>query len=288
MDASLGIVFGLLAMLGYGLSNAFSQIPAKKIGPKRTIFFRGVFISAILLPVLLFYLPTTNFSFAYIPVAFAVSFIGYLPLITFYKALEKGKVGIVAPIANSSVIFTILLSVIFFGEALTAGRLIAIAMILAGIVLISVNPRDIRKSQLFKMSSGIPFALVTCVLWGMVFFLFKIPVSVLGPILTSFIIEFGITVYNGIELRLTKKTFALPDHGIVKYIFLVALFGAAGTLFYNMGIATSDVSLVAALTFSNPFVASLYGRFAYKEKLTMLQWAAILLIIAGIVAVSYL
>ncbi len=74
---------------------------------------------------------------------------------------------------------------------------------------------------------------------------------------------------------------------ILKYIIIIALTGMFGTLFFNLGIKYSDVSLVAAITFASPLVSTLYGKFVYKEKLKPQQWAAIALILVGIITISY-
>ena len=287
MGISMGIIFGLISMLGFGLGNGISQVSIKKIGTRRVIFFRSIFMSLILFIVLLFFLSETDFSPTYILITFVISLIGYIPLVTFYKALKIGKVGIISPIASSSVIFTILFSIIFFKESLSIAQLFSILLIMLGIILISINFKDIRNSHLFKTSSGVPFALITCVLWGLVFFLFKIPVNVLGPILTSFIVEFGNLIYSGTNLKISKIGFQLPDKRILTYIILLAICITVGTLFYNFGIRVSNVSIIAALYSSNPLVATLYGKFVYKEKLKIQQYFAILLILIGIVLISY-
>jgi len=49
---TLGIIFGVIAMLGFGLCNGISQVPVKKIGSTKTVFFRGILISGMYLIVL--------------------------------------------------------------------------------------------------------------------------------------------------------------------------------------------------------------------------------------------
>ena len=204
-----------------------------------------------------------------------------------YKAVELGKVGIVAPIANSSVIFTILFSIIFFKESLSVTQVISITFIIIGIILISIDFANIRNSSLFNIASGVPLALVTCFLWGVVFFLFKIPVNAIGPILTSFIVEFGIMIFSGLHLKISKVNVSMPDKRMIIYLFIVAFFGAVALLFFNIGITVADVSIVSAITFANPLVACLYGRVVYKEKFNLQQYGAILLILVGIILISH-
>jgi len=287
MDISFGIIFGLIAMFGFGIANALVKIPTKKIGIIRTIFVRGIFSSLMLFLILLFFLPETNFDLTYIFIAVIIAIIGYIPLATFFKAIKSGKVGIITPIANSSIIFTVLLSIIFLKESLLATQILAILLIVVGIILTSINFKDLKNSNLFRLESGIPYALVSAILWGVVFFLLKIPVNVLGPILTSFIVEFGIMIFSILHIKVANDPFNFPNRKMLIHIFFIALFAIVGSLFFNLGIERSSVSIVAALTFSAPLVSTLYGKIVYKEKLTTIQYSALFLILLGVILISY-
>jgi len=287
MDLPMGIVFGLLAMIGFGFSTAVAQVPVKSLGTLRVVFFRGIFASSMLFLGVLFFWDECIFSPAYILLALAISLVGYVGLVMFYKALKVGHIGVVTPIANSSVVFTVLFSVLFFAESLGFVQVFSIALIVSGIVLISVDFRHLRNSCIFDKSSGVVYALATCLLWGGAFFLFKIPASVLGPILSSFVIEAGNMIYSGMSIKFSGKGFDFPCTKNMKYIFFVALFGALGILAFNYGVGVADVSIVAALTFANPLVAAVYARVVYKEKLSGLQYFAMGLILLGIVLISY-
>lgn len=287
METTIGILFGFIAMLGFGMGNAIAKVPIQKIGSEKTIFYRNVIISILLFFVLIFFGQAAVFSTKYILLAFLIAGIGYIPLLFFYKALNLGKVGIVSPVANSSTIFTVLFSIIFFHETISFGQGLSIAFIILGIILISLNPKDFRNSHLLKISSGIPYALITSVLWGLVFFLWKIPVSVLGPILTVLIVEFGTMLCSATHIYVSKKDFRLPDKRMLKYLFFISLGGAIGGLFFNMGIQRANVSIVSPIAAAAPLVATLYGKVVFKEKISQLQYLAILIIILGVILVSY-
>lgn len=286
MSFSLGIIFGIISMLGFGISTGITKVPLKSIGNQMTIFFRGIFMSLIIFLVLLFYLPASLSPF-YLVIALVIGVIGYFPLFTFYKGLKRGKIGVISPVSNSSIIFTVLFSIVFFGETLNIIQSYAIVLIIIGVFLVSVNFRDLKGSNLFKFSSGIPFALMTCLGWGLFFFLVKIPVTFIGPVLTAFMVEFVIMIMAGINMRASRIPFKIPNKRILIYIVILSVFGSAGAIFFNMGISVSSVSIVAALSKSSPWVTTLYGRVAYKEKLKAAQYVAIVLILAGIVLISY-
>lgn len=282
----LGILFGILAMLGYGISNSMTQVPVKAIGSKRTIFFRNATASIFLGIVTLFFLSQTTISVEYVLVALGIAFLGYLPQLAYFKALKAGKVGVVSPIASSSVVFTVIFSLLFFHESLGAGQVAAILAIVLGIFLISANPKDWKNTNLLKISSGVPYAFVASVLWGMVYFLLKIPVSVLGPMLSGFLLEFGGMVLCGMNLRLSKVSFGIPEKETLKRIIIIGILGGMGTMFFNLGIEIYEVSIVAAITFSWPMLAAIYAKYVYKEEMSLLQWAAAVLILAGIMVLS--
>ncbi len=74
---------------------------------------------------------------------------------------------------------------------------------------------------------------------------------------------------------------------MILHIVLIAVAGIFGTLCFNMGIMYSDVSIVAPIAFSAPWISAIYGRFIYNEHLKNKQWLAMAIIIIGIIMISY-
>lgn len=285
MNPSLGIIFALISMAGYGLSNAISKPAAKGLGSQKTLFYRNIVVSLILFLLLLANFKNAHFSGFYVFVALLISLVGYVPIIAFYEAIKRGKVGIIAPIGSSSLIVTIFLSLVFLKETLTGNQIAAILFIVFGIVLISVNFKDFKNSHLFSISSGVPFALIACFGWGLVFFLLKFPVTKLGPVFSGFILETGLVFISGVHLRAVKSDYKV-NKTYYKYIFLMALGVTAGTLFYGYGINVTSVSIVAAISGCAPLVATMYGKLVYKEKLSIQQYLAGIMVVFGIIALS--
>lgn len=279
-----GVILGIIAMFGFGLNNALSKIPTKNLGAIKAIFYRQLFVLCFLLPCILLF--SITLTAKHLIIAFALSIVGYIAIVAFFKAIEVGKMGIIAPVANSSVIYTVIFSLLFFDEVVGPKEAMAISCIIAGIILISINFSDLKRSHLFDMGSGILLALITSIGWGLLFAFMKIPVTMLGPILTAVIIEGSIAIYTGLQLKVNHRSLEI-NKKMLLYLVLVGLFGAVGLVFFNLGIKFSDVSLVAAITFSNPLVSTLYARFVYKEELTIQQWIAAIAIVVGIATLSY-
>ena len=92
-------------------------------------------------------------------------------------------------------------------------------------------------------------------------------------------------IWSGIHLKVSRQGFSFPPKMSI-YIVALALCTVAGTFFMNLGLMIAPVSVIAALTASNPLVSTLYGRIVFKEKLRKIQYFAALLMVAGIILIS--
>jgi len=288
MGVSVALMYGVVAMMGFGLSNAIYQVPARRIGPAMTIFYRNAWLTVFLfLLSVAMKQPIGSVPAIYMAISLGIAIVGFIPLISFLQAVKAGTVGVVAPVASTSLIFTVLFSVLFYHEALSSNQWVAIAMICMGIILISINFSDVRRSQLFSLASGIPFALVSAVGWGLVFALYKIPVDAIGPVLTALITEFGIFLCSFAFVIVSKQRMQLTDAKSFWSCLVVALFGAVAIVSYMKGISLAGVSVVASVGKSGPIVSTIYGALVYRERLRMQQYGGITLAILGVIALSF-
>jgi drug/metabolite transporter (DMT)-like permease len=286
MGIQYAVLFGLIAMVGTGLSGAFSRRPTREIGSDRALFWRQVAMVALQVPLVILFFPQ-NISWEGLAEAVIIGLVGYLPIYFFFRAISYGRVGVVSPISNSSAIITTLLAVFILGEPFGPLRLLGLILAVTGVILLSVDFRDWKNSGLWKRESGFPFAVLACLLWGVVLFLFRYPVMLIGPISTSFIIEFMALTLSAFRLFVKQESFALPRGIRVPFLF-VGVFGVIGIVAYDFGLLTSAVAVVAIISMMNPVVSATYERFVYGEKLTSRQYVGMALAIFGAIAVSAL
>ncbi|MEI7749860.1 MAG: DMT family transporter [Candidatus Moraniibacteriota bacterium] len=284
MGIQYAILFGLIAMVGSGLSGALAREPVRALGSDRALFWRAVAMVLFQVPLLVVFFPRDLSAWG-ILWAIGVGAVGYLPIYFFFRAISRGRVGVVSPISNSSSVITAMLAVFVLGEPFGGFRVLGLLVALSGIILLSVDFRDWKNSALLRHDSGIPFAVAACLGWGIVMFLFRYPVLLIGPIFTAFIIEAMILLSATARLRLKREPFTLPK-GFRVPIATVGFFGVIGVIAYDFGLTTSAVAVVAILNMTNPVVAAAYEHFAYGEKLSAKQYVGIALAIAGAVLVS--
>ncbi len=285
---STSVILGLLTMIGFGFLNGIQTKPTKKLGPTRTVLVRATFTVAFLLGILLFVLEETTFDIRMIFIALGISLLGYFALISFLKGLHVGEVGIIAPIGGTALVMTIIFSAVVFSESLSLWKYFSMAIILIGVILISVDFKTLSRLGSGGAVKGIKYAIIAAFVWGVVFALFKYPVDVLGPVLAALVIEIGNVIYSGTQIFMSKDRSLKLDKASVGWLFIGAFFGAVGFLAYNFGIRDNNVSLLAAFNSSAPLISVLYGYLVYKEKLKLQQYFAVAIIITGLILLNYL
>ncbi len=285
-DYFSGVLFGLITMFALGIAAAVIQGPARKIGAIQSVVLRnGVLVLGVLAGLL-----SGLFSYQWDPAVLipvlGLGILGYVALQFFYKGLGVGKVGVVVPIASSYPLITVLLAVVFFGEALSFVHAGAIALIILGSIFLSARVEDWKKPFRIHINEGVVFALLTCVGWGIWYFYSKVPVSMVGPILTSLLVELAIFLVAGFHFAISKQKWISIDWKLGKWVVLAGILGAIGSFSYNFGIRIADVSLVVAFAACTPLVSTLFAYVAYQQRLTSQQWVAIFLKVLGIVLLS--
>ncbi|MEK6902460.1 MAG: DMT family transporter [archaeon] len=285
-DPLLGIIFGLVAMVSLGIGAAVIQAPARKLGAVQSVILRNAVLVLSILVGVLSGLFAYHYDSAVLIPALLIGAFGYIALQFFYQGLSVGKVGVVVPIASSYPLITVLLSVFLYGEQLSGIHSLGIAIIIIGGILLSARFSDWKKSGKIEWNAGVLFAVFTLIGWGVWSFALKVPVSIVGPILTSLFVEIATLLAAGFHFTVTRQKWVPVDMKIGKWIVVAGILGAVGSFAYNWGIHVADVSLVVVLAACAPLASTLYARVVFKEQLSLQQWIAIGLKLTGIVLLS--
>jgi len=203
-------------------------------------------------------------------------------LILEYTALRRGKVGIVTPVTSTEGAIAAVLAVVT-GEALglaSAGLLAAIAL---GIVLAGVAPEEQTIADQHK-GGAFWLAALAALSFGVGIFATghlsgSLPVgwAVLPPRLVGVVL---VTIPLALSRRLKLSRSALP---------LVAFTGVAevlGFMCFAVG-ARDSVAIAAVLGSQFAAVASVAAYLFLRERLTRLQLAGVIVILAGVAALTW-
>lgn len=277
-----GILYALLGMTAYGLSDVFLKAQINQFSQSFILFVRGVLISIVLGSFVVFY-PTPVPVSPLLFFAIALGIAGFVPVYFYLTAVKKGSLSIVAPIAKSAVIITVLLSLLFLNERLDIIQALVICAVILGVLLLSMNIRSLITLRWKETYAGVLPALVAAVLWGVAYFAWKFPVQAYGPLFSAFITETGVAV--GALPFIRKKEFSGLKKINVRLggiIFACAITTLLGTIGYMKAISMAPLSLVMPIVTATPVVSTLVAVTYFKERLSAVQWLGGVLVVGGI------
>jgi transporter family protein len=136
-----GVIFAILASLAWGLAPILFKLGLK--AEVSNLFALMVHnFSAFLLASLLFFALGEPFKvglreLVFISVGGILS--GFLGLFFYFEAVRHGKVSIVAPIASTSPLWSVLFAYVLLGEGLNLQKLVGVLLIVLGITLLSLS-----------------------------------------------------------------------------------------------------------------------------------------------------
>lgn len=202
-------------------------------------------------------------------------------LLLIYSALRHGKVGLVAPITSTEGAIAAVIAVVA-GETLGLTSILLLAVITAGVMLASVA-REERPVPGERKSLSVALALCAALAFGAGLYATgrlggTLPAgwAVLPPRIVGVI---AVTVPLALTRRLTITRAALP---------LVVTAGVAevvGFLSFAAG-ARHGLAVTAVLSSQFAAVASVAAYFLFRERLTRLQLCGVVVIVAGVAALT--
>ncbi|UCE91223.1 MAG: DMT family transporter [Methanobacteriota archaeon] len=199
--------------------------------------------------------------------------------ITYFEAIKHGKVSIVGTVVGAYAPWTVVLALVFLGEALSLGEGIGVALVVAGMLVFTYPSGNDENGRTERL--GIIFALGTFFLWGTSAALSKDAITEIGQ--TDFIGVFAVVcplMWVIYWLAATKGRLEKPT-GDRRTLALTMLFLAAGGITMYAAFANGNVSIVSPITNLYPMVTIAVARFRLGESLTLRQYGALATLVAA-------
>lgn len=228
-----------------------------------------------------------------------LSIIKYLPvslcyilsMVIGYKGLKYLELSISSPVQNSSGVITSLLLCLIFKIKLSSLEFIGIIIVFVGVLLLSLLEIYYEKETKYELIkrfsiSAIIFPLVYCIIDGVGTFLDSIYLDQLEIVTESNALiayEFTFFIYSITMISYLK----FKRNVVIKFFdekqkVLAAIFETLGQLTYVFAIATHSVITVPIIACYSS-LSVILSRVFLKERLTLLQYLAILVIFIGII-----
>ncbi len=286
MTILLGVIFGIISLIGWGISDYWGALASRKIGAFETsTITRGLaaFVLVFLLPLFLYQLYAIPlFDVILIALTGACVLIGTT---AFYKGTNVGNVSIVSAIANSWSVITLVLSLIFLNLTMAPNEIAAVVIIIIGTILVSFKLNDLKSLRLGKLVKGAPYAFLAMFIWGLQFFFLNIVVRQVGWFPPSLLVYLTVTIYAAMYIKKSKIKLVKPRPvWLILVLNGVAIAIAAAA--YNIGVTSIDALVVAPIAAASPAVTMALAMVRLKERPEINQLTGMILIVASLVLLS--
>lgn len=287
-------VFGLLTAFCWGTADYMSRRQSELVGHYKTVVYSQVMtlgVLLVLLPIL-----ASSFSVPTFPglVLVAAGLINFLAFIFLYRAFHKGVVSVVAPIAYTYPAVTTVLSIIILGTVIAASKLVAIAGVIVGVVLLSSRFSEVRAYARGKgapnLTAGVGSAIGSSVFFGVVYIGVGYASPYVNYVIPAVVLR-AVAAAAGFILAPLLKENVKPSRALLSNTIVVMGFlEAAGFLSFTYGISLGGGSLpiVAALSGMGGAVAAGYAILFLRERLERNQLLGVVLSMTGVFTLLYL
>lgn len=290
MDFQLGLLFGLIAMVGWGTSDFLAAMISRKIG-----FFRAFALTRILSMVLLlllipFFFQPITLSQSTIILILVAAFFFIIANLSYYKGFAVGEISVISPIASTYPVITVLISVFLLKESLSLLQIAAVGLAIMGSVLTSFRLADLRKLKPQKFAQGIHYAILAAIGWGVLMVMVGILANTIGWYSPVLLMNVVVLFYLLPISRLYKKNLTLPIKSsivaILPLCILMVILDTSAGLSYSISTTFAYVAIVATVSSIYPMLTILLARVVFKEKLSINQGVGIGLVLLALLLLS--
>lgn len=285
MSLSIGVIFGIIAMLGWGTADFFVAIAVRKTSVFKTFIWSQIIGAVLLLLIFSMFFKLPILSLPAIGIILIATFLYTVAYFAFYKGLQVGKVSIISPVAACWAVVTVILSLIFLGETLTPIKALGASLAILGAVLTSFRLHDLLGLRLKNLTAGVGYAIIAVIGWGIYFVFVDVLVSEFSWFLPMLFVKivsvFYLLTYSGIK----RENFSFPKN-VLPFIILIGALEVIAYLCYGFGVTSEYTAIMASIAAAFPMITIILARIFFKETLEINQKIGIVSILTGLVLLS--
>ena len=276
-------IFGLIAGLTIGLADLMAALVSRRIGIFRVLIWTHIAAVALTSIYLPFADTVGEVSATNWGALFGISVLIIVTLSALYKSLQLGPVAVVSPIVSASSVVAIPLAVVFVGERLATGQILGATATIGGVVLVSVDTRQLRVGQ-WLIGKGVLFAVAAMVGAGVWTYAMGVLSKELGwfpPVYITRLMTLVILI--AVQAGVRPWPWEGMNTKLLLGVTLIALSETIGLFAFTKGAADGTISVVAAAMSVYPLVPIAGGLVIFRERLAPNQVVGLAIVLPGLV-----
>lgn len=198
----------------------------------------------------------------------------------YFKALQTGEVNKVVPIDKSSTVLAIILAFIFLREQVTLFKVVSLAAIACGTILM-LEKKDVKAGK--KGSKWLIYAVLSAVFAALTSILGKVGINGVESNLGTAIRTAVVLLMAWLRVIVTGKTGKLrniPRRELL-FIWVSGLATGASWLCYYKALQDGPASAVVPIDKLSILVSILFSRIVFHEQLTVRSAVGLALLTGG-------
>lgn len=267
----MGIIFAVLALLSWGIGDFLIQKSTRKFGDWISLFYIEAFSTAVLFPFVYKDLAGILSSKSDLIFLILTSALLLFVAIFDFEALKRGKISVVEPIFALEVLITASLSIFVLKEALTSAQMFFIAILIIGIILVSI--KSFHHFKHISLEKGVTFAFLATAGMGVINFLFGVGSRLTSPLLinwfTGAILMIATFLYLVIKSRVPLMVEDFKKNK--KLVLGVSFVDNFAWVAYSFSTLYIPIAIATGISESYIALAAVLGIAFNKEKLNKHQ-----------------
>lgn len=278
-------ILALIAAVFFGTGQVVVRKSQTNLPPLVDNYLAAIIVITIVAPLMILKGIQTDLFLPTLPYALVVAFL----YVTFYYVISKGQLSVTATLLAAFPIVTTLLSFIVLSERPTNIQYGAIALVVAGAVILTFSSQRKTNKKRSFLFSGIVWGIFGAVMMGLADFTTKLGTTQSDAATFTFLMALSyipavlcLTLFKGQDITLLNR----KSPGLLSSFIGVALI-ELGLIPYNMAFEVGPASLVSTIGACQVLIMVILAVKFLKDKLRPFQYLGIFLTLIGIVFLGF-
>ena len=287
----VAVFLGLALAFCFGTSDYLSKGLTGKVGFYRTTVY-GLATSGAIVFVPLLFLGSPRWPSYYDGAILAlISVSTFVAFLSMYRGYQRGNLSVVSPIVNSFPMFSVIFAIFVLKIEVSNQVLLALAGIILGIILVSVNISTLGASRGRKLTPGVPEAILAALFFAIAFTALGYADTKMWYLLPAMAARAG-AASVGVVAGLASKHNLRPFGGEpLRRLLAMAVLEASGLLAFSLALFYSTNTAVLPITTTLAGMGAVFtvglALVLLKERVEVNYAVGSVVLIASVAALVY-